>query len=633
MSDPSESNLPTPTLRDRYIALIDQIVQSTLKGQIRSKEQVYQTLVQQVDPGTGEIFEHCLDEREMEVQHQLDTETDELKQAKATRSKRALQTIRGEWERVASQNRAAAAITSAVEQIATSEPAHLLSALLQVMDPNQKQALTLSQLKQLASSLQQQALLVSPDTAQEVQQIASGITRGWECWQRLEGHLVSWIYNAAREPIGFEGVPGQRGPWALWAKQVNSSIPQALFHTISQEQSVSEWAAQRHLSPSDWVELAMVMQCLQRGLVAWTEQRIYDTKVGATLAISCFLTFAAIWCELASGFNQATSLNFAHQQRLADGCFQMTLQILRAFAQRQYFPLYGGVFASFGGGYLRFALDYFDLPLRQVEGTQEKARILTLLGSSQRALGNYERATEFHGQALEIARSAGDVPCEIANLNHLSRTYLAKKLYSEGINYSQRALLLSRQVGERLGEANALANLGYSEVFSAQALERLEPELYETATDYLQQGLQLAKQLGDRQSQALCFSSLGAAYLVLSQPQAAIDYLQSGFQSAQTSGDLYLQGLNLANLAEAYYSLQQLEKAIYTGCLGMYLLEQIASPEWRQAAGLLTILQGQMGRDSFQRVLEQHRSQFVAAIGVDGYDHISQLMAAYQQDN
>ena len=629
MSDPE--SIPTPTLRDRYIALIDQIVQTTLKGQIRSKEQVYQTLVQQVSPGTAEIFERCLDERESEIKRLLDTEKDELKQAKATRSKRALQTIRGEWERAAAQNQTAAAITLGIERITKSEPTQILSALLQVIDPNQKQPLTLAQLKQLSSRLQQQEQNVNSDIAQDAQQIALGITRGLESWQRLESYLVSWIYDAAQGSIGFEGVPGERGPWAVWAKQVNSYVPQALFQIISQKQSILEWAAQQsRLNLSDWVELAIIMQCLLIGLVGWAEQRIYDTKVGAKLAISCFLTFAVIWGELASGFNSAATLNSIDRDRLANGCFQITLQILRSFAQKQYFPLYGGVFASFSGSYLHFALEYLDLPLRQVEGTQEKARMLTLLGYSQQAVGNYERSQQLHQQALEIARSASDVPCEIANLNHLSRTCVTKKLYSEGINYSQRALLLSRQVGEKLGEANALANLGYSEVFSAQTLERLEPEPYETAINYLQQGLQLAKQLGDRQSQALCFSSLGTAYLVLSQPQVAIDYLQSGFQTAQTSGDLYLQGLNLANLAEAYYSLQQSEKAIYIGCIGMYLLEQIASPEWRQAAGLLTILQGKMGRDFFQKVLEQYRPQIIAAIGVDGYDYIPQLLEQYQ---
>lgn len=344
------------------------------------------------------------------------------------------------------------------------------------------------------------------------------------------------------------------------------------------------------------------------------------------MSISTFLTFALIWSQLGSGFSQA-----ANYQIYSSGCSQIMLQILRAFTQQAYFPLYGGIFASFSGNYLRDTLNYLDEPLRQVEGTQEKARILTLLGYSQRALGQYQRANQFHQQALEVARQAGDRPCEIANFNHLSRTCVAQKIYAEAINYSQRALILSRQAGDRLGEANALANLGYSEVFQATQMEQIEPETYETAIHYLQQGLKLSEQLGETQSQALCLSSLGIAHLVLSQPQAAIKYLEDGLQSAQVSGDLYLQGLNLANLAEAYYSLQNLEKAIYTGCLGMYLLEQIASQEWRQPAGLLTILRGQMGAEAFQTLLGQRRSQIIAVIGVDGYDYIPQLLEQYKR--
>jgi hypothetical protein len=50
------------SLRDRYLQLIDKIVQTTLKGQIRSKEQVYKMLLKEVSLGTGEIFERALSE-------------------------------------------------------------------------------------------------------------------------------------------------------------------------------------------------------------------------------------------------------------------------------------------------------------------------------------------------------------------------------------------------------------------------------------------------------------------------------------------------------------------------------------------------------------------------------------------
>lgn len=613
------SEQSTVALSDRYLALIDEIVESTLKGKISSVEMVYQMLQKNLLCGTGEVFELVLSNRLGSIQSQVDHEIDELKKSKANRQLRAIKTIQSQWLRYSQQNKATETIASAVKEITTASPDERLSIFLRVIDPNQNQTLNIPQLQQLAKALQQFSQVNA-----DLQQISQGITRGLASWQGLQDHLVSWLYEKNQQ-LGFGGVSGERGPWATWAKQVKSDIPQGLFRTLAMEQSAIEFAQkQSSLSLSDWVELAMILQYLQRGLVNWFDQQAYNIQAGSKLSISTFLTFAVIWSQLAKGFHPRAVYT--------NGCSQIMLQILRNFSQRPYFPLYGGIFASFAGNSLRDALDYLDEPLRRVEGTQEKARILTILGYSQRALGQYQRSIEFHQQALDIARNAGDCPCEIANLNHLSRTYVQEKNYTEAINYSQRALMLSRQSGERIAEANALVNLGYSEVMQAQKLEQLETELYETAINYLEQGLKLSEQLGDIQSQALCLSSLGVAYLVIGESQAAIPYLENGFKTAQVAGDLYLQGRNLAYLSAAYYNLQNSDKAIYTGSLGMYLLEQISSNEWRQPAGLLTILQGQIGAEAFQTLLNQHRHKIMAIIGVDGYDYIPQLLAKYQED-
>ncbi|MBD2665878.1 tetratricopeptide repeat protein [Richelia sinica] len=607
------------SLRDRYLALIDEIVETTLKGKISSVEQVYQLLLKGITSGTGEVFELALSDRLNTIQAQVDAEKDELKKAKATRSLRAIKTVQTQWQRWQEQNKATEAIVQAVQQITTSTADERLVAFLRVTDPNQKYPLNLSQLQQLAKSLQ-----VFASANSDFQEIGDGITRGISAWQNIQENLLSWMYEQ-KQSLGFGGVPGERGPWASWAKVVKSEVVQSFFRTLAMEKSISEFAqAYPSMTLSNWVELTIVVQFLQRGLVNWFDQQAYDVQAGPKLSISTFLTFAVIWSQLASAFHgQVTAYS--------NGASQIMLQILRTFAQRPYFPLYGGLFASFSGSYLRDALDYLDEPLRPVEGTQEKARILTLLGYSQRALGRYSRSIKFHLQALEIARTASDRPCEIANLNHLSRTYVQEKNYAEAINYSQRALILSRQVGDYTGEANALVNYGYSEVMQAQQQEHIEPEVYESAINYLEQGLRLSEKLGDIQSKALCFSSLGIAYLVTNQAAAAIKYLEDGFKTAQVSGDLYLQGRNLAYLAEANYSLQNHEKAVYTGSLGMYLLEQIASQEWRQAAGLLTILKGQLGEDKFQILLQQNRPKIISIIGVDGYDYIPQLLEKYSR--
>ncbi|WP_414576291.1 tetratricopeptide repeat protein [Anabaena sp. CCY 9402-a] len=612
-------------LRDRYLGLIDEIVQLTLQGKISSVEMVYQMLQKTILAGTGEIFELGLSDRLNAIQTQVDSETDELKKAKANRSLRAIKTIQSQWQRYREQNKTTEAIASASQEITTAAADERLAIFLRLTDPNLKNPLNISQLQQLSKSLQQFAQF-----NEDIAQISQGITRGLAAWQRLQDHLVSWMYES-NQALGFGGVAGETGPWGTWAKKVNSELPQKLLRTLAVEQSAISFAeTQSNLTLSDWVEIAIILQYLQRGLVSWFDQQAYNIQAGSKLSISTFLTFAVLWSQLASGFQS--------QAVYSNGASQIMLQILRTFAQRPYFPLYGGIFASFSGSYLRDALDYLDEPLSKVARTQEKARILTLLGYSQRALGQYKRSIHFHEQALEIARNSGDRPCEIANLNHLSRTYVQEKNYPEAINNSQRALMLSRQVGDayggqsqRTGEANALVNLGYSEVMQAQQLEQVEPETYETAINYLEQGLKLSEKLGDIQSKALCLSSLGIAYLVIADSQNAIKYLEDGFKTAQISGDLYLQGRNLAYLAEAYYQLHNFEKAVYTGCLGMYLLEQIASREWRQPAGLLIILQGQIGVEVFQTLLQQHRPKIIAIIGVDGYDYIPKLLTQYQE--
>ncbi len=625
------------SISDRYLGLIDQIVETTLKGNIRSKEQVYRMLVRDVTPGTGEIFERCLSERLTTTQGQLEREIDELKQGKVNRILRALQTIAGEWDRWQQENRVTEALAQTSQQIITAEPGERLGVLLRAIDPNQPQPLTLEQLQELGKNLAA-AQINQPETDPEIAQLVEGIQRGLKSWEKLAPDLVSWIYDQGRTSIGFEGTSAAAGPWGVWAKKLDPSWAKTLFQTIANNESLIDLTRQiSTIQISDLIEITVILQCLQRGLVSWFDRLIYDTKVGAKLSISTFLTFAVIWSQLANGFSQSSAIS--ERRLFSDACFQGTLQILRTFSQQSYFPLYGGIFALFGGEYLRNALSYLDEPLRQVEGTTEKARILTMLGYSLRLFGQDERAIQLHQEALEIAQKAGDYLCEIANLNHLSRSYLGQKNYEEAINASQRALILARQKGDRLGQANALANFGYSQVFQAREMAEVDADIYESAIAYLEQGLKLSKNLTDlpggaftyRQTEALCASSLGIAYVVLDKPEEALKNLAIGLAAAQFSGDLYLQGLNYAYMAQAYWRLSLFNQGVIAGCLGMYLLEQIGSNEWRQPAALLTIVQGQSGAEGFQKLLQQQRGNIISVIGVDGYDYLLELLAKYQR--
>ncbi|MHC5720290.1 MAG: tetratricopeptide repeat protein, partial [Nostoc sp.] len=131
------------------------------------------------------------------------------------------------------------AIAGAVSEIITAPADQRLAAFLRVTDPNQKYPLNSQQLQQLSKSLQQFAQVDS-----DLQQFSEGITRGLASWQRLQDNLLSWMYEQ-KESLGFGGVPGERGPWASWAKQLNSELPQALFRTLAREESAIEFAKQQ----------------------------------------------------------------------------------------------------------------------------------------------------------------------------------------------------------------------------------------------------------------------------------------------------------------------------------------------------------------------------------------------------
>ena len=606
------------SLSDRYFALIDQIVDLTLKGKISSFERVYRILVEKVEPGTGEILERCLNQRLEATKAQLD------KKLKAARVLRALETIEKQWLRWQEENQVNAGISEIAQEILEVDPEDYFLAITNTIDPNQDNPLSLDELKKLADSFQTAARQKEDvNLVRDCKQLAVGITEGLKSFTVLEGDLVSWMYAGSN----FSGFGAEKpNPWRVWGQKVSSPLLKQVFQTLAQQQSTRTFVnIASNLETRAWIELAIVLHYLQQGLVNWFDKQPYNSKFGKQLSYSTMLTFASIWSEL-------WQVHVNTQPALADGCFLMMLQILRAFARREDFPLYSGVFADFSGDYLQDTLDYFDEPLKQIEGTEEKARILTLLGYSQRTIGAYEKAITFHQEALEIAVAANDYACEIANLNHLSRVNVNLQNYTEAINYSQRALIAARQVGNKLGEANGMVNLGYAKVFAARQMETIATENYSEAIRYLEQGVALAQKLKDFQSQSFGYSSLGIAYVILEQPTSAIAALSKGAELAQYSRDVYLQGLSFSYLAEAYYSIEDRASAITYGSLGMYLLNQIDSIEWRQVAGLLSIMQGQIGESEFASILGQQRSQIISLIGVDGYDYISQLLVEYQQN-
>jgi hypothetical protein len=214
--------------RDRYSALITQIVEMTIKGQIRSKEQLYQMLVENINAGTSEIFERCLGEILNDVNTEFDSlkssqnlfskDSIELKQAKLTRTARALQSIENEYSRWEKENKTKGIISQATQKLLQAEDHDRVLVFVDIIDQNQDNALNLDQLQQLSQTLKQTAGLTNNTERENILNIAIGIEQGLMTWKKLEGDLISWIYELSNNAMGFELKGGTQGrqPWAKW---------------------------------------------------------------------------------------------------------------------------------------------------------------------------------------------------------------------------------------------------------------------------------------------------------------------------------------------------------------------------------------------------------------------------------
>jgi len=630
MTDSSSKPLTT---FERYLIFVDRIIINIENGKLLSKEHVYRILSESLESGTGEIFERALEEHSQQLQANFAAQTDEVKQAKANQKLRAMKILKDAWEQWQQNYQLQDTCARGLQTILEAETQERLATLIQVLDPNHTPVFERQHIQLLVQSLQKSAEIMADDSeAFQMRQFAIGLTCGLADFDLLEGSLVSWLYESRRQ-VGFERSK-VAGPWHSWAQQITSPLPRDLFAGQASNQSAAAIAlAQRNIDISAWVELSILLRYLQNGLVRWFDQQPYDAKAGMHMTGVTFIAFAMIWGELSTGFQNSQQLSERDRQTLAKICFRLSLQTLRTFAQRENFPLYGGVFASFSGESFRETINYLDQPLKEADNTQEKARILTVLGYSKAWMGHHQEAIALHQEAVNLAREVVDQRCEIANLNHLSRISLIQKDFSTSESQAQRAVILSRQNGDRQGEANALANLGYSEVMIARQQESITPEELETPISHLERGQKLSEKLNDLQNQALCWVGLGTAYVAIEQPSQAQIALEKGLALTQQIGDRDLQALSHAYLGEALYQLNQLDSATYHACLGMYLLEQRHSKSWQQSAALVVILQGKLGAESFSNLLQQQRSPLIALIGVDGFDHLPNLIDRYRQGN
>ena len=126
--------------------------------------------------------------------------------------------------------------------------------------------------------------------------------------------------------------------------------------------------------------------------------------------------------------------------------------------------------------------------------TQE-GQVTYKLGTVYYSLGEYGKAKTYQENALVITKEIGDKQGEAACYGNLGTVYQSLGEYGKAKTYLENALVVTKELGDKRAEATSYGNLG--------CVYKLLGE-YEKAKTYLDNALVITKEIGDKRAEATC---------------------------------------------------------------------------------------------------------------------------------
>ncbi len=220
--------------------------------------------------------------------------------------------------------------------------------------------------------------------------------------------------------------------------------------------------------------------------------------------------------------------------------------------------------------------------------------LLDLLGLLLHDLSEYERAAEYHEQALTIARQLGDLDAEADALRNIGRLLTQRGRPEEALAFCHQALAVARTAGNTESESRALNTIGVTTTYAGDPI---------TALDLHEQALALARETGHREQVHRCLNCRGIALWALGRlDESAADHeqvLAYCRQAGQSVGEM----ASMMCLAEVHLDAGRVDEA--EALAAQTLPRSVDLAERRTQANTITLLAG----------IDNHRGRHTDAAG------------------
>ena len=213
------------------------------------------------------------------------------------------------------------------------------------------------------------------------------------------------------------------------------------------------------------------------------------------------------------------------------------------------------------------------LPAQAQTAQDRKAEALRLNqeGLQQLNGGQFREALQTFQQALVIFREIGDRLEEGTTLLDIGLVYDHLSQYQKALESLQQALSIKRQIGDRRREGLTLGAIGEVYYHLGQ---------YDRAIEFYQQALVFHTEVGNQVDQAMTFTAIGAAYDSLGDYQKALQFYQQSAVIVRKIGHRAVESANLNNIGAVYSRLGQYPRALKFFEQSLAINREIGRREW-----------------------------------------------------
>jgi len=217
--------------------------------------------------------------------------------------------------------------------------------------------------------------------------------------------------------------------------------------------------------------------------------------------------------------------------------------------------------------------------LGHVQNGQLHVHSLGGLGSVYYALGDCDRAIQFHREALVLARQIGYRKGASAQLGRLGIIYRSLFEIEQAWQCHEESLRIAREIGDRAIEGYRLGDLGAICLLLGQ---------HQRALELYWQSVEIAREVGSRWEEGIRLGGVGRVYDALGCMDQARDYYQQVLAIAEAVGDRQRKSEYLRELAHSYAGSGQPDTAVTLCRDGLNTARDIGH-RWGEAHCLLVL--------------------------------------------